>query len=219
MIKKKKPKFLRIGYTQYSKLGLRRKNKQKYRKAKGGENKMRLKMKGHLRNVDIGFRSDNLSRYKVMGLTPVKIFNLKDLKKLKKEEIAIVGNIGDKNKMEICKYAIEKNIRLYNINPKKFILKLEESIKKRKEDKYKIKEKKSERDKKAKDAEKKKDASDKKKEDKKESIESKVEKKEEKTEQAHEHAHEHKHQENLVKSQNSQESPLKNSKSSEEKKQ
>jgi len=182
---KKKPKFLRIGYTQYSKLGLRRKNKQKYRKGKGGENKMRLKMKGHLRNVSIGFRSEKKTRGLVRGLNTVMIYNIEDLKKLKKDEIGIVAKVGNKRKIEIANHALKDNIRLANLNSKKFIEKIEEEKKKIKEEKEKKEEKKKTRDKKAKEAEKKKEDDEKKaKEEKKESsLEKTLEKKETKVEE------------------------------------
>lgn len=174
--KKKKPKFLRIGYTQYSKLGLRRKNKQKYRKGKGGENKMRLKMKGHLRNVSIGFRSEKKTRGMVRGLKAVVVFNIQDIKNLKKDEIGIVAKVGNKRKIEIAEYSIKNNIRLSNLNSKKFMEKIEEQRKKVKEEKMNRDEKKKERDKKAKEAEKKKEEEEKKsKEEKKEKSEKETE--------------------------------------------
>jgi large subunit ribosomal protein L32e len=163
---KKKAKFLRIGYTQYSKLGLRRKNKQKYRKAKGGENKQRLKMKGHLRNVSIGFRSEKKSRDLVRGLKPVMIRNISDLKKIKQGEIGIVIKMGDKKRLEIAEYAFKNTIKLQNLNAQKFIEKIESQ--------RKIKEElKSEKDKKKKEREKK--AAEKEKETAKEEGEKKIE--------------------------------------------
>jgi large subunit ribosomal protein L32e len=173
---KKKPKFLRIGYTQYSKLGLRRKNKQKYRKGKGGENKMRLKMKGHLRNVSIGFRSEKKTRGNVRGLSTVMVYNTLDIKKLKKDEIGILAKVGNKRKIEIANYCIKNNIRLANLNSKKFIEKVEEERKKIKEEKILREEKKKTRDKKAKEAEKKKEEEEKKsKDEKKEKSEKETE--------------------------------------------
>ena len=55
-------KFKRTNFANYSKLGVRRKNKQKYRKGKGLDNKMRLNMKGHLRRVKVGFRTAKKAR-------------------------------------------------------------------------------------------------------------------------------------------------------------
>src|SRR3989344_868650 len=146
-MRKKKHKFLRTGFSQYSKLGLRRKKKQKYRKGKGGENKIRLKMKGHLRNVSSGFRSEKKIRGLINNKISVKINNLDDLKKIKKEETGIVSKIGNKNKIEIAKYAIENNIRLHNLNPKKFLDKINDELKKAKERKTENMEKKKIKDK------------------------------------------------------------------------
>lgn len=181
MAVKKKPKFLRIGYTQYSKLGLRRMKKQKYRKGKGGENKMRLKMKGHLRNVSIGFRSEKKTRDLIMGLKPVLIYGAKDIEKLKKDEIGVVAKIGSKKKIEIADYAIKNNIRLSNLNSKKFMEKIEEERKKAKEEKKSREEKKKIRDKKAKDAEKK---TEEKKETEKKDLETSIQNAKDKTPEA-----------------------------------
>ena len=152
----KKQKFLRTGVNQYSKLGLRRKNKQKYRKSKGGENKIRLKMKGHLRNVTSGFRSNKKGRYLINGMKPVQIFNIDDLNKIKHGEIAVVAKIGNKNKIKIAEYALKNKIKLENLNPKKFLEKMEIRLKQVKERKSKIEERKKRRDKKSKEPEKKK---------------------------------------------------------------
>lgn len=172
------PKFLRIGYTQYSKLGLRRKNKQKYRKSKGGENKIRLKMKGHLRNVNIGFRSEKNSRDLINGLRPVLIKSIEELKNIGKNEIAVLAKVGRKKKIEIAEYSVKNNIRIQNLNSKKFLEKTQIQIKTEKESKIKRSEKKKLRDKKAKEAEKKKSEEEskekEKKEDKKETIEESV---------------------------------------------
>ena len=129
----KKQKFLRLGYKQYSKLGLRRKNKLKYRKAKGGENKVRLKMKGHLRNVNSGFRTEKSKRNLIKGLKPVMIFNIHDLKKIQKGEIGVLGRVGSRKKKEIAEYVKKDNIKLANLNPEKEIKKIEEKIQERKE--------------------------------------------------------------------------------------
>ena len=184
---KKKTKFLRTGYSQYSKLGLRRKNKQIYRKSKGGENKIRLKMKGHLRNVSIGFRNEKSTRDLVDGKKPVRIFSIEGLNNLKKDEIAIVAKLGQKKRIEIAEYALKNNIRLSNLNSKKFIEKVNEEKKKSKEEKIENEEKKKLRDKKAKEAEKKKEEGDKKTEEKKsetKEIEKSVTNTEIKTEEA-----------------------------------
>jgi ribosomal protein L32E len=217
----KKMKFLRTGYHIKSKLGLRRKKKLKYRKATGIDNKIRLKMKGHLRNVNIGYKGDKKNSGKINGLNPILIKNVDELRKLTKDDIGIVAKIGMKKRLSIAREALEKKINLYNLNPQKFIEKAEKEIKLRKEDKKtrqekkksekkksekKAKEKeekeKSETDKKEDKAEKKEDhkkedkdkKEDKaeKKEDKKEDKEDKAEKKEDKKEDKAEKKEDHK---------------------------
>jgi len=152
---KRKPKFLRIGYTQYSKLGLRRKKKQIYRKAKGIDNKMRLKMKGHLRNINIGYRGERKQRSLIAGLKPILVYNIEEIKSIKKNEVGILGKIGMKKKIEIANYVLKNNIRIHNLNAKKFLERAEEKLKQRKEKSKKKEDKIKERSKRAKEAEKK----------------------------------------------------------------
>jgi ribosomal protein L32E len=173
----KNQKFLRLGYTQYSKLGLRRKKKLTYRRANGIDNKVRLKMKGHLRNVNIGFRKKKEERGVVKGLKLIEVKNMKELKKITKQEIAVLGRFGNKKKMEIAEYALKNNIQILNLNPKKFIEKIKEKLEKRKEEKKEIEERKKSKDKRAKESEKKKEEA--KAEERKE-----IEKVEEKVEEA-----------------------------------
>ncbi|MDP2925421.1 MAG: eL32 family ribosomal protein [Nanoarchaeota archaeon] len=173
---KKKQKFVRLGYWEYSKLGLRRKKKLKYRRAKGRDNKVRLKMKGHLRNVSIGYRNEKAKRGLFSGKKQVIINNLDDLKKLQKNEVAIVAKIGKLKKIEIAKYSIKNNIRLSNLNSKKYLEKIEQEENMKKEEKEKKQKRRVERDKKLKEAEKK-EAEKKEQENKKEEkgIEEKIE--------------------------------------------
>jgi len=143
-MKRKKQIFLRAGYTMISKLGKRRKKKRKYRKATGIDNKVRLKKRGHLRNVSIGFRNEKEIRGLIEGLKPVLISNVEELKNIKKNEIAVVGSVGKKKKKEIAEYSLKNNIRLLNLNPKKFLEELEKSRVPLEIKKENVKEKKSE---------------------------------------------------------------------------
>ena len=165
--KRKKPKFLRLGYTQYSKLGLRRKKKQIYRRANGIDNKVRLRMKGHLRNVSIGFRSEKSERGLVKGLEPFYAHNLEEIKKAPKDSIVILCKMGKRKKLEIAEYAVKNNIKIFNVNPKKFVETVKEEQSKLKEEKLKKQEKKKIKEKRAKESE------EKKKEEKTESKEDK----------------------------------------------
>lgn len=133
IIKRKKKKFVRGNFWQYSKLGLRRKKKIKYRKGDGIDNKMRLKIKGHLKNVEIGYRSKKSTRDLIEGKKPVVIYNIAELLKVNKDEIVIIGKIGDKKRKEILEYAKDKKIRIHNLNPEKKLVKIEEKVKQSKE--------------------------------------------------------------------------------------
>jgi large subunit ribosomal protein L32e len=143
-------RFIRTDTWNYSKLGLRRRKKQVYRRAKGCDSKMRLRMKGNPRNINIGFRSEKSGRDLINNLKPILIFNALQLDSLKKGEIGVIARVGDKNKAEIAKKAMDKKIILVNLNPKKFLKNLEFESKKKKELKKskaaekKIKEKKEE---------------------------------------------------------------------------
>ncbi len=122
-------KFLRRTSTTHSKLGRKRKKKQVWRKPTGRDNKMREKRRGYPVVVSIGYRKEKLDRGKLEEKNPIKIENVKDLEKIKGNEIAIVGNVGKKKKIEIAKKAIEKKIKIFNMNPEKF-LKLNQENKK-----------------------------------------------------------------------------------------
>ena len=172
---KLKPKFRRVDSHKYSKLGVRRKNKQKYRKPTGRDNKIRLNYAGRLKKVKVGFRSEKKTRGLVKQMEPIMIHNVKDLSKITEGTIGVLGKIGNKKKKEIVEYLQKNNIKLLNFSPEKFLKKLE--IKDRE-----LKEKQKARDTKRKSKEKqvKEKKGDKKSEDKK-SEDKKSEDKKEKT--------------------------------------
>jgi len=129
-----KKKFLRRVWSRYSKLGKRRKKKQVWRKPKGRDNKMREKRKGYPAVVSIGYKKDAKSRGKIQDKQIVIIMNIKDLEKIKKNQIAIIGKIGKKKKIEIAEKAKDKKIQVHNLNIEKF---LKKKIKSKKEEKKK----------------------------------------------------------------------------------
>lgn len=132
---KLKPIFRQVGAHNYSKLGLRRRKKQKYRRPAGGDNKIRLNRAGRLRKVKIGFRNDNSQRGLIQGKKSVMIYNVNDLKKINKDYIGIIGKIGNKNKKIIAEQIIKDKINIYKFDAKKFLNELENKIKESKEKK------------------------------------------------------------------------------------
>lgn len=115
------PKFLRHTNHKYSKLGLRRKKKQIWRRPTGRDNKMREQRRGHPALVTIGYSTDKKVRGKISEKTPVIIRNISDIEKMHKHQIAILGNVGMKKKIEIAKKAKELNIDIYKLNIEKFL--------------------------------------------------------------------------------------------------
>lgn len=130
-IKKKKPKFVRKDSNKLSKLGKRRKKKQKWVRPRGRDNKLRLKLKGYGNWPVIGYSQAASVRGTLKGLKPVLVHNLLELESVSKEEIAVLAAVGLKRKIELAKRASEKGIKT-NINLKKFLESSAELVEERK---------------------------------------------------------------------------------------
>ncbi len=115
-------KFLRRSWDRYSKLGKGRKKKQVWRRPRGRDNKMREKRKGYPAVVSIGYK-------KAERIKPVLVNNFKDLEKVNKGDLVIIGNMGKKKKIEILKKAEEKKIKIHKLNVGKFLKNLEKKEK------------------------------------------------------------------------------------------
>ena len=83
----------------------------------------------------IGFRQRKEERNLIKNQKPVIVHNVKELEKIGKGEIAIIGNIGNKKKIEIIKKAKEKKIQVSNLNINKILKKIEKKEMKKKETK------------------------------------------------------------------------------------
>lgn len=181
---KKKPNFRRSDGHKYSKLGVRRKKKQVYRKSKGTDNKIRLGIRHRPTKVKIGFRGPKATRGLIKGMKTVIVYNPTDLEKIKGNMNVIIGKIGGKKKKEIAEIALAKKIKLKNLDVQKFLKGIEERLEKSKEEKIKRGEKKKVRDEKVKEKEK---EEEKKKEEKQEEkLEEKIEENEEMKEKVEE---------------------------------
>ena len=114
-------KFLRRTWNRYSKLGKRRKKKQTWRRPTGRDNKMREKRKGYPAVVSVGYKVGKKSKGKIQGKNPILISNLRDLEKIGKGDVVIVGNIGKKKRIEIIKKIKERKLLIHNININSFL--------------------------------------------------------------------------------------------------
>ncbi|HIQ03393.1 MAG TPA: 50S ribosomal protein L32e, partial [Desulfurococcales archaeon] len=88
-----------------------------WRKPRGLDNKMRLKLKGYPPVVSVGYRGPKLVR----GLHPtgkeiVIVHNVKELSKVDKEKhiVYIASTVGKKKRLEIMKKAEELGIKIAN---------------------------------------------------------------------------------------------------------
>ena len=110
-------KFLRRTWNRYSKLGRKRKNKQKWRRPTGRDNKMRKKRKGYPKVVSIGYKNSPKEK-------PILVKNVLELEKVKNEKV-IIGKVGKKKRIEIAKKAKEMKISIQNLNVEKFLKQFE----------------------------------------------------------------------------------------------
>ncbi len=131
-------KFLRRTWNRYNKLGKRSKKKQVWRRPKGRDNKMREKRKGSPMVVSVGYKQKTSERKNIRVVR-----NIRDLEKIKKNEIIVIGNIGKKKKIELVKKAMKMRISIQNVNIKKFLEKSEKQ--KEKEQKKENSKKKTEK--------------------------------------------------------------------------
>ena len=114
-------KFLRRTWYKLPSLGKGRKKKQKWRNPTGRHNKIRNKRRGYSARVEIGYKTDKKARGKINEKIPKKVFNAKQLENVGKNEIAVIGKVGMRKRMEIAKKAKEMKIEVHNLNLEKFL--------------------------------------------------------------------------------------------------
>ncbi len=113
MNEKKKPLFLRRNTFKISAIGRRRKKKQKWRRARGRDNKTRLMEKGYGKMPKIGYSSSRKSRNLVKGLEPLFVNNINDLTNATGNNLIIISRtIGRKKRIEIMKKINEKKFKV-----------------------------------------------------------------------------------------------------------
>lgn len=111
---KKLPKFRRVDSHIYSRLGRGRPKLLKWRRARGKQNKIRLKRRGYFAAPSIGFKSPKKTSGLVQGMKPILVHNLNELQSLSKNQIAILARVGAKKKLELLKKADELKIKILN---------------------------------------------------------------------------------------------------------
>lgn len=112
-LKRKKPKFLRQEWWRFDKF----KNDPKWRRPKGTDSKMRMKLKGKARSPSIGWSSPRLVRgLHPSGYEDVLVHNVKELEMLdpQRQAARIAHTVGKRKRMAIIERAKELGIKILN---------------------------------------------------------------------------------------------------------
>jgi len=115
-----KPKFLRVDTVRFLRLGKKRRKLQKWRRARGKSNKLRLGRAGYAKVPTVGFKSPRKISGKIEGLSPKLIHNMNELQSINnKNECIILARVGARKKLELIKKAEEMKIKILNLGGKK----------------------------------------------------------------------------------------------------
>lgn len=130
-------KYLRKNTKDYSRLGKGRKKLQRWRRPKGRDNKLRERKKSRPTRPELGSKKPIREQGKIQGKNPILIKNLSDLKKLTKDNIAVLARVGKKNKIKIAEEAKKQNITFANLDLFKFLKSIQKTKEKQSEEKPK----------------------------------------------------------------------------------
>ncbi|MBU1252257.1 MAG: hypothetical protein KJ905_00040 [Nanoarchaeota archaeon] len=108
--------FVRRTWHKYSKLGRGRKKKQVWRKPTGRHNKMREERNGVPAIVKIGYGEKAADRETIRVIR-----NLRDIEKIVKNEVIVLGKVGKRKKIELAEELKRRKIQVQNINVVKFL--------------------------------------------------------------------------------------------------
>ncbi len=113
-VKRKKPKFFRTDWHKKIRLGKGVKKNQKWKGAKGRQNKFRLCRKGRAQRPKVGWGATNDCKGFIDGVEAVRVENVKMLESVQKGVGIIIGSVGAKKKAEMIKKAGELKLNILN---------------------------------------------------------------------------------------------------------
>ena len=108
--KRKKPNFIREESWRYKRIG------SSWRRPKGIDSKMRLKLKNRPKNVEVGYRSPRAVRgFHPSGFEEKLVFTVKDLDETDLSQVVRIGHtVGAKKRLKIVEKAEELGLRVLN---------------------------------------------------------------------------------------------------------
>lgn len=132
-LRRKAPRFTRQDAHKKKRLGWT------WRKAKGLQSKVRLRLKHHKRVVKTGYGTPVLVKNStVKGVFPVRVYNENEVSKLKQGQGAIIAaGTSIKTKMAIIDACAKAGLPVMNINQEKFRTAFEKFVQDKKEKKEK----------------------------------------------------------------------------------
>ncbi|MBI2548918.1 50S ribosomal protein L32e [Candidatus Woesearchaeota archaeon] len=130
-LKAKKPTFLRQDCHQRKKVNVG------WRKPQGMHSKLRLKLKGHIKNVTPGYGSPRLVKgLHPSGLAQKTVVTLDDITSLNPETdgMIIAASVGKRKKVVLVKEAMQRGITILNLrDPQAFLTDIEQIQQKKRE--------------------------------------------------------------------------------------
>ncbi|BFI73220.1 50S ribosomal protein L32e [Nanoarchaeota archaeon] len=114
-IKRKKPDYLRPYWWRSIS---QRNSKDSWRRPKGIHNKIKKKLKGRPKMVEVGYGSPKeVKGLLPNGKKPVIVYNVEELEKVDKEKEAVIiaSTVGKRKREQIINKAKELNIEIFNI--------------------------------------------------------------------------------------------------------
>ncbi|MGK0232084.1 MAG: ribosomal protein L32E [Patescibacteria group bacterium] len=113
-VKRKKYRFLRRDWYKKIKFGMGSRKNQKWRAAKGRQNKTRLGRRGYQARPKIGYGADSRIKSTINGMQFTMVEKMSDLESVESGKGILIASIGLKKRKEIIAKANEMKLQVLN---------------------------------------------------------------------------------------------------------